>query len=345
MNCLWDKISNGGIYTIAEMSGNHAGKLENALKIVHAAKAAGADCLKIQTYTADTITLDCDSECFKIKGGTWDGYRLYDLYKEAYTPLEWDKPIKEECEKVGIDFLSTPFDETAVDLLEELGVEIYKIASPELIDIPLIEYVASKGKPMLISCGMGTPEEIEEALAACRRQNNDKVILLKCCSDYPARYEQMNLSQIKDLQERYQVHVGLSDHSMGSLADVVAVTMGACVIEKHMCLSRDIENPDSSFSMEPEEFKQMVLDVENAKKTIGEAKYLLSEGEKRTRLLRKSIFIAEDVKEGECLTKKNLRVVRPGNGLHPRYYPEVLGKKVNQNITKGTPFSLAMIEE
>lgn len=344
LNHLWEKVSKGEVYTIAEMSGNHAGNLENALKIVQAAKDAGADCLKIQTYTADTITLDCDSECFMIHGGTWDGYRLYDLYLEAGTPLEWNKIIKEECEKVGIDFLSTPFDKTAVDLLEDIGTEIYKIASPELIDIPLIEYVASKGKPMLISCGMGTLEEIQEALEACRRQGNEKVILLKCCSDYPAQYDEMNLNAIRDMQERFDVKVGLSDHSMGSLADIVAVSMGACVIEKHMCLSREIENPDSSFSMEPAEFKKMVEDVKNAQKTLGKAQYELSEGEKRSKLFRKSIFIAEDVKAGDILDEKNLRVVRPSDGLHPRYYHEMIGKKVNKDIKKGSPFSMEMVE-
>ncbi|MBE7056772.1 MAG: pseudaminic acid synthase [Ruminococcaceae bacterium] len=344
MNHMWEKVTNGEVYTIAEMSGNHAGKLENALAIVRAAKEAGADCLKIQTYTADTITLDSDNECFFIHGGTWDGYRLYELYQDAGTPLEWNKIIKEECEKVGIDFLSTPFDTTAVDLLEEIGTEIYKIASPELIDIPLIEYVASKGKPMLISCGMGSEEEIREAVDACHRMGNDRVILLKCCSDYPAQYDEMNLNAIPDMQKKFGVKVGLSDHSMGSLADVVAVALGGCVIEKHMCLSREIENPDSSFSMEPQEFAKMVEDVKNASKTLGQAQYKLSEGEQRSRLFRKSIFIAEDVEEGTVLDEKNLRVVRPSNGLHPRYYKELLGKKVTRKLTKGTPFEWNMIE-
>ena len=342
---MWEKVNSGGVYTIAEMSGNHAGDLENALKIVHAAKEAGADCLKIQTYTADTITLDSDNECFFIHGGTWDGYRLYELYQDAGTPLEWNKIIKDECEKVGIDFLSTPFDKTAVDLLEEIGTEIYKIASPELIDVPLIEYVASKGKPMLISCGMGSAEEIQEALDACKRQGNDRVILLKCCSDYPANYDEMNLNAIADMREKYGTKVGLSDHSMGSLASVVAVAMGACVIEKHMCLSREIENPDSSFSMEPEEFATLVNDVTNAKKTMGVANYKLSEGEERSKLFRKSIFIAEDVEAGTVLDEKNLRVVRPSNGLHPRYYNQLLGQKVTRDIKKGTPFDWSMVNE
>lgn len=344
MNHFWEKVERGEVYTIAEMSGNHAGSLDNALAIVKAAKDAGVDCLKIQTYTADTITLDSDNECFYIHGGTWDGYRLYDLYKEAGTPLEWNAVIKKECEKQGIDFLSTPFDKTAVDLLEDIGVEFYKIASPELIDIPLIEYVASKGKPMLISCGMGTEEEIREAIEACRRKGNERIVLLKCCSDYPAQYDEMNLNAIPDMQQKLGIKVGLSDHSMGSLASVVAVSLGACVIEKHMCLSRDIENPDASFSMEPNEFKILVEDVKNAKKTLGKANYSLSEGESRSRLFRKSIFIAEDVEPGDILNESNLRVVRPSNGLHPRYYNDLLGKKVCHKIKKGTPFEWTMLE-
>jgi len=343
LNRMWEAVSRGEVYTIAEMSGNHAGSLDNALAIVRAAKEAGADCLKIQTYTADTITLDSDNPCFFIHGGTWDGYRLYELYQDAGTPLEWNKIIKEECERIGIDFLSTPFDKTAVDLLEDIGTEIYKIASPELIDIPLIEYVASKGKPMLISCGMGSGEEIREAVDACRRMGNDRVILLKCCSDYPAQYDEMNLNAIADMREKFGVKVGLSDHSMGSLASVVAVALGACVIEKHMCLSREIENPDSSFSMEPSEFATLVQDVKNASKTLGTANYTLSEGEQRSKLFRKSIFIAEDVEEGTVLNEQNLRVVRPSNGLHPRYYNELLGKKVTKNVTKGTPFDWSMV--
>lgn len=343
MNHMWETVSRGGVYTIAEMSGNHAGNLDNALAIVRAAKEAGADCLKIQTYTADTITLDSDNPCFYIHGGTWDGYRLYELYQDAGTPLEWNAIIKDECERVGIDFLSTPFDKTAVDLLEDIGAEIYKIASPELVDIPLIEYVASKGKPMLISCGMGSEEEIREAVDTCRRQGNDRIILLKCCSDYPAQYDEMNLRAMADMRERYGVPVGLSDHSMGSLASVVAVALGAQVIEKHMCLSREIENPDSSFSMEPQEFAALVQDVHAAQQTLGSAQYTLSEGEERSKLFRKSIFIAADVQAGEILTERNLRVVRPSDGLHPRYYNELLGKPVTRDIAKGTPFEWSMV--
>ena len=236
---LYQKIQNG-VYVIAEMSANHAGKIENAFRIIEEAARAGADCVKIQTYTADTLTINCTDEPYMIKGGLWDGYNYYKLYQEAYTPWEWQKALKEKCEEVGVDFLSTPFDKTAVDFLEDLGVEFYKIASFELVDIPLIEYVASKGKPIVMSCGMGSIEEIEEALAACQRQHNENVVLLKCCSQYPAQFEDMNVSVIPDMQKRFQKPVGLSDHSFGSLAPVVAVSMGAKVIEKHVCLSREM---------------------------------------------------------------------------------------------------------
>ena len=255
---LWDKLAANQVYVIAEMSANHAGKLENALEIVRQAAEAGADCVKIQTYTADTMTIDCDNEYFRIKGGLWDGYKLYDLYRDAGTPWEWQERIKEECEACGVDFLSTPFDRTAVDFLEGIGCEAYKIASFELVDIPLIEYAASKGKPMIISCGMGGVEEIQDAVAACRRQGNEQVVLLKCCSEYPANYDDMNFATITDMRERFGVPVGLSDHSMGSIGAVVGVSLGAQVVEKHFCLSRAIKNPDSEFSMEPAEFAAMV---------------------------------------------------------------------------------------
>ena len=241
---LKEKIKNG-VYIIAEMSANHAGSLENALELVKVAKDCGADCIKIQTYTADTITINCNNEYFKLKGGLWKGYNLYDLYNEAHTPWEWHKAIKDEAEKYGLDFLSTPFDKTSVDFLEELGVEFYKIASFELVDIPLIKYVASKRKPIIMSCGMGSIEEIETAINAIKSEGNDDIILLKCCSQYPANYDNMNVLTITDMIERFQLPVGLSDHSMGSVAPVVATTLVARVIEKHFCLSREIKNPDS----------------------------------------------------------------------------------------------------
>ena len=336
---LLEKIKNNEIYVIAEMSANHAGKIENAFKIIEEAAKAGADCVKIQTYTADTITIDCKDEPYMIKGGLWDGYNYYNLYQDAYTPWEWQKAIKEKCEEVGVDFLSTPFDNTAVDFLEELGIEFYKIASFEMIDIPLIEYVASKGKPIVMSCGMGSVEEIEEALEACRRQNNDQVILLKCCSQYPAQFEDMNVSVIPDMKKRFGVPVGLSDHSFGSLAPVVAVSMGAQVIEKHVCLSREIENPDSGFSMEIEEFAQMVQDVRNAAIIMGKPTYELTEHEKNGLSSRRSLVAVKPIAEGEVFTKENVRSIRPAIGIKPKYYSMLLGQEAKKEYRFGEPIS------
>lgn len=333
------------VYIIAEMSANHGGNLENALKIVEEAKKAGADCLKIQTYTADTLTIPCDKEYFKIKGGLWDGYTLHDLYKEAYTPWEWHKPIKEKCEEVGIDFLSTPFDPTAVDFLEELGVEFYKIASFELVDIPLIEYVASKHKPIVMSCGMASIEEIEEAVAACKRQNNDQVVLLKCCSQYPAKYEDMNLSVIRDMKERFQLPVGLSDHSEGSIASIIAVSLGAQVIEKHVCLNKEIESADAGFSMEMEDYKKMVQDIRNTVTILGKPTYALTENEKNGLIGRRSLFAVKDINKGEAFTKENVRSIRPGYGIKPKYYERLLSKSAKKAYTFGEPIDISEVED
>ena len=240
MSHIFEKIEKNEPYMIAEMSANHGGRIENALELVRQSAAAGADCVKIQTYTADSMTIDCNNQYFRIQGGLWDGYKLYDLYKEAGTPYEWQGRIKEECEKCGIDFLSTPFDDHAVDFLENIGAEAYKIASFELVDIPLIEYTASKGKPVIISTGMGSLEEIDDAIDACRRMGNNQVVLLKCCSEYPAPWKDMHLGNIPDMKQRFHLPVGLSDHSAGSLGAVVGVTLGACVVEKHVKLP-DVE--------------------------------------------------------------------------------------------------------
>lgn len=339
---LFEKIKAKQIYTIAEMSANHAGKLENALEIVRWAAKAGADCVKIQTYTADTMTIDCDNEYFRIKGGLWDGYNLYDLYKEAGTPWEWQERIKQECETCGVDFLSTPFDQTAVDFLENIACEAYKIASFELVDIPLIEYVASKGKPMLISCGMGSIEEIQDALDACKRQGNERVVLLKCCSEYPANYSDMNLATIADMRERFGVPVGLSDHSMGSIGAVVGVSLGAQVVEKHFCLSRAIKNPDSEFSMEPEEFAEMVRNIYDAIQIRGKVGYELTESEKASTVFRRSIFAIKDIQKGEQFTTENIRCIRPGYGAKPKYYFDLLKQCASKNISKGIPLNIDM---
>lgn len=333
---LFEKMKNG-VYMIAEMSANHAGKLENAFKIIEEAKKAGADCVKIQTYTADTLTINCNKEDFIIRGGLWDGYTYYDLYQEACTPWEWHKAMKDKCEEVGIDFLSTPFDPTAVDFLEDLEVEFYKIASFELVDIPLIEYVASKGKPIIMSCGMASIQEIEEAIEACKKYNNNQIVLLKCCSQYPAKFEDMNLNVIADMQKRFELPIGLSDHSMGSLASVVAVTMGAKVIEKHVCLDRSITNPDSEFSMEMNEYRSMIKDVNNTLTILGRSTYDLTEQEKSGLKGRRSLFAVKPIQKGEVFTKENVRSIRPGSGLKPKYYHDLLGKSANQSYEFGDP--------
>lgn len=340
---LFEKIEKGDVYVIAEMSANHGGSLDNALELVRKAKEAGADCLKIQTYTADTLTIDCDNEYFKIKGGLWDGYKLYDLYGDANTPWEWHKAIKDECDRVGIDFLSTPFDNTAVDFLTDLGCEAIKIASFELPDVMLIEYAASKGLPMIISCGMGTPEDIEDALAACKRAGNDKVVLLKCCSEYPANWEDMHLGNIKDMKERFNVPVGLSDHSEGSLAAVVGVTLGACVVEKHVCLSRAIKTADSEFSMEIEAFASMVRDIKNAKKIAAGPSYALTDKERSSTVFRRSLFAIKDINEGDIITEENVRSIRPGYGIKPKYFADLKGKPAKKSLKRGEPITEDML--
>ncbi len=253
---LFETINANQVYVIAEMSANHGGNINNALKIVRQVAEAGANCLKTQTYTADSLTIDCDSDYFKIKGGLWDGCKLYDLYREAMTPYEWQPAIKEECEKYGIDYLSTPFDFEAVDFLEEIGISAYKIASFELVDLPLIEYIAKKNKPIILSCGMGSVQEIQEAINTCRRFGNEQIVLLKCCSEYPAIWEDMHLGNIQDMKSRFGIPVGLSDHSPGSIAAVVGVSVGACVIEKHVKLP-GVESADSDFSMEIQDFAKI----------------------------------------------------------------------------------------
>lgn len=334
-----------GTYIIAEMSANHAGSIENAKEIIHAAKEAGADCIKIQTYTPDTLTIDCDNEYFQIVKGTWNGENLYQLYQKAYTPWEWQAELKQEAQKIGLDFFSTPFDKTAVDFLEEIGIEFYKIASFEMVDIPLIEYVASKGKPIIMSTGMGTLAEINDAVEAVRRQGNNQLCLLRCASAYPAITDDMNLKTMQNMGETFGVPVGLSDHSMGSVGAVTAVALGAKIIEKHFCLDRSIENPDSSFSMNPAEFKQMVADIRQAEKAIGGIKYGPSKQEETNVIFRRSIFCVKDIKKGERLTEENVRVIRPGYGLAPKFYPEILGQVALRDIERGTPLTLGMIGE
>lgn len=331
------------VYIIAEMSGNHAGSINRAKEIIHMAKECGADCIKLQTYTPDTITIDCSNRYFQINKGLWSGENLYQLYGKAYTPWEWQKELKDEADKVGIDIFSTPFDSTSVDFLEDIGMEFYKIASFELVDIPLIKYVASKGKPVIMSTGMGTLGEIEEAVSAVRSSGNNQLILLKCSSAYPAIPKDMNLRTIKNMSEIFSLPVGLSDHSMGSVAAITAVALGACVIEKHVCLSREIENPDASFSLEPKELKQLVEDIRAAERAMGVIAYGPTEEEKSSIVFRKSIFAVRDIKKGETLTNENIRVIRPGYGLKPKYYENILGQRALTDISRGTPLSFTMI--
>lgn len=329
------------VYVIAEMSANHNGSIETAKEIIHAMKEAGADCVKVQTYTADTITMDCRNEYFLLKGGTWDGQNLHDLYKQAYMPWEWQGELKKEAESIGLDFFSTPFDPTSVDFLESIDIPFYKIASFEVVDIPLIKKVAATGKPIIMSVGMASLAEIDEAVSVIKSYGND-LALLKCSSAYPAVPEKMNLKTICHLRDTYQVPVGLSDHSMGSVSAVTAVALGARIIEKHFCLSREFGGPDSSFSMEPDEFKQMVEDVQMAAKAVGEVAYRVSEEEKSNYAVRKSIFVSKDIKKGEILTPDNIRVVRPGYGMSPKFYEEVLGRKAIRDIAFGEPLDMGM---
>lgn len=326
------------VMIVAELSANHGHQLETALATVRAAKAAGADAIKIQTYTPDTMTLDCDSELFQIKQGTiWDGTTLYKLYQEAYTPWEWHAPIQQEAARQGLLFFSTPFDCSAVDFLETLNVPFYKIASFEINDIPLLEHVAAKGKPLIISTGIATLAEIEEAVAACRRAGNHDITLLKCTSAYPAKPEDANLLTIPHLRDTFGVKVGLSDHTMGHAVAVAAVALGARVVEKHFILNREVGGPDASFSMQPDEFRLMVDSIRVVEQAVGTVSYALGEQATRSKTFARSLFISRDVKAGETLSADNVRSVRPGYGLHPRHLPEVLGQKAATDLSKGTP--------
>lgn len=340
---IFDKINNNEVYVIAEMSANHGGKLDTALQIVREAANAGADCLKIQTYTADSITIDCDGEDFKIHGGLWDGYKLYDLYTDAGTPYEWQGRIKEECERCGIDFLSTPFDNSAIDFLESIGCEAYKIASFELVDIPLIEYAASRGKPMIISCGMSSVEEIQDAINACHRVGNDQIVLLKCCSEYPANWKNMHIANIPDMINRFDVPVGLSDHSAGSIAAVVAVSMGACVVEKHVKIE-GVESADSKFSMPMDEFAEMVRAVRDARLIAGQVQYGPTDGETGNLKFRRSLFAVKNIKAGDLISEENVRSIRPSTGLKPKYYKDIIGLHAVKDIAFGTPLTMEMFE-
>ena len=333
-------------FIIAEMSANHNGSKEIALETVRAAKRAGADAIKIQTYTADTITLDCDKPDFQIKQGTiWDGQTMHQLYQKAYTPWEWHKDIFDEAEKCGLTCFSTPFDKTAVDLLESLGNPIYKIASFEITDVNLIRYCARKMKPMVISTGIATEEDIELAIETCRKVGNNDITLLKCTSAYPAPIEKSGLCMIKDMAEKFGVKTGLSDHTFGSFAPILSVALGGVMIEKHFIIDRSIGGEDCSFSMDEKEFAQMVSEVRLAEQAIGSVTYDLDPLVLPEREFGRSLYIAEDVKAGDVITEKNLRSVRPIFGLHPKFLKECLGKRVNRNMEKGERMSLEFIDK
>ena len=332
------------MYVVAEMSANHSRNFEQAVRLVQAAKEAGADAVKLQTYTPDTITLRSDREYFRIGGGTlWDGRTLHDLYAEASMPWEWQPKLKKIADGLGLDLFSSAFDATAVDFLEQIGVPAHKVASFELVDLPLIEKMARTGKPLILSTGMATLEEIEEAVATARTAGASQIALLKCTSAYPSPPEEMDLRAIPDLAQRFQVPVGLSDHTLGISVPVAAVALGACIVEKHFTLSRSVPGPDSTFSLEPGEFKSMVQAARTAERALGKAQYGVHPAEEASRVFRRSLFVVEDTKAGERFTEINLRSIRPGNGLHTRHLREVLGHTATRDIARGTPLSWDMV--
>ena len=327
-------------YIIAELSANHNGSLQRALDTISEAKARGADAIKLQTYTADTMTIDCDSEDFMIRGGLWDGYKLYDLYKEAQTPFEWHKAMFDHARDVGITCFSTPFDETAVDLLEDLNAPAYKIASFEATDLPLIKYVASTKKPMIMSTGMANLEEIEEMIQTARDSGCEEIIVLHCISSYPAPIDQSNLLTIPDLRRRLNVHVGLSDHTITNTASVVATALGGVLIEKHFILDRNDKGPDSSFSLEPDELEALVIQTKDASLSLGKEGYDKKPAEEANVKFRRSLYFVKDMREGEVITKDCIKRIRPGFGLPPKNIDYILGKSVNKNIKKNTPVKI-----
>ncbi len=334
-----------GVYIIAELSANHNGSLSVALKTIKAAKEVGANAIKLQTYTADTITLDSDREDFIIKGGTlWDGKTLYELYKEAHTPWEWHKELFAYAKEIGIDIFSSPFDKSAVDFLEALDLVAYKIASFEITDYELIRYTASRGKPIIISTGIATIQEIQDAVNICREEGNDNIVLLKCTSAYPAALEDANLIMIENLAKTFGVVSGFSDHTLGITAPVVATTLGAKVIEKHFILDKSIGGADADFSLDKKEFAEMVQAVRDAEKLLGRVDYSMSEKKQQSRQFSRSLYVAKDIKKGELFTEENIRSVRPGYGLHPKYLKDVLGKKANCDILYAEALDWEMVD-
>ncbi len=336
--------NNSKVFIIAELSANHNGDLSLAIETIKAAKRAGADCIKLQTYTADTITIDSDKDDFVINDTIWSGRKLHELYQEAYTPWEWHEQLFKVANEEGLICFSSPFDNTAVDFLENLNTPAYKIASFEITDIPLIEYVASKGKPIIISTGIAELEDIELAVETCRKSGNNQIALLKCTSSYPAPIEEANMCMIRDLAKRFNVISGLSDHTMGATVPIVATTFGAKIIEKHFILDRSIGGPDSSFSMNEKEFTEMVESIREAELAIGVVDYNLTTKQKKGRNFSRSLYIVKDVNEGDILTEDNVRSIRPGYGLHPKYLNSVIGKKFNKSIDRGSRLKINDVE-
>ena len=330
-------------YIIAEMSANHNQDFDQAVRILHAANEAGADAVKLQTYTPDTLTIDCDSEYFQIRGTLWDGRTLYDLYNEAYMPWDWQPKLKEIADELGLDLFSTAYDDTAVGFLEDMDVPAYKIASFENVDLPLLRRIAQTGRPIIMSTGMATLAEIDEAVRTIRDAGNNHLALLKCTSAYPAPPEEMDLHTIPHLAQAFNVPVGLSDHTLGIAVPVAAVALGACIVEKHFTLSRDDPGPDSAFSLEPHEFKAMVEAIRIAERALGKVNYAVGEQEAKSRIFRRSLFVVKDMKAGEVFTEENVHSIRPGYGLPPKFLREVLGRCAPQDIERGTPLSWDMI--
>lgn len=337
---------NNPVFIVAELSANHGNSLEVAKESIRAIKQSGADAVKLQTYTADTMTIESDNEYFKINQGTiWDGKNLHKLYKEAYTPWEWHAELKRTAEELGLVFFSAPFDKTAVDFLDDLGVPAFKIASFEITDIPLIEHAASKKKPIILSTGVSELEDIREAIETCKRVGNENIIILKCTSSYPAPYEEMNLNTIPDMAKKFSTIPGLSDHTLGIEVPVAAVTLGAKMIEKHFILDRKIGGPDASFSLDAKEFKDMVQAVRNIEKALGKVSYKLSDKSKKNREFSRSLFVVKDIKCGEKLTDENIKSIRPGYGMHPKFLPVIIGKQATKDLKKGTPLNQTMIRD
>lgn len=332
-------LNSDSTYIIAELSANHNGNLQNALDTIKAAKEIGADCIKLQTYTADTLTLDCDKEDFIIKGGTlWDNKSMYELYKEAYTPWEWHEELFRYAREIGIDIFSSPFDKSAVNFLEQFNPSAYKIASFEITDYELIRYTASKMRPIIISTGIATIDEIQDAVDICRSVGNENIVLLKCTSAYPAALEDANLATIPNLAQTFGVVSGFSDHTLGSTAPIVAVTLGAKIIEKHFILDKSIGGADAAFSMDKQEFSEMIQAIRDVEKLIGKVDYSMTERKKKSRQFSRSLYVAKDIKKGEVFTSENIRSVRPGYGMHPKYLKNILGTVAEKNFEFGDRF-------